>query len=274
MAGIALPTAIYAQFIEPHHLTLTRLELRVPRLPEAFDGFRIAQLSDFHYGVYTSAELVAASVRMANSLKPDLVTVTGDFITAPYEAGPPPPTDPVFSEIAQCAQILSALRASEGVVGCLGNHDAMVNPAYVQEVFIAYGMRLLRNSNMTIEREGKRLWVAGLDDALFGIPHMNMAIQGIPSGETTVLLAHEPDVADEAADLPIAVQLSGHSHGGQIRIPLITSHVLPPKARKYPYGFYRIKNLQLYTNRGIGAIEVPYRFNAPPEVTLFTLRPA
>ena len=274
MAGIALPTATYAQFVEPHHLTLTNLELHIPGLPEAFDGFRIAQLSDFHYGVYTSADLIAASVRMTNSLKADLIAITGDLITAPYEEGPPPPTDPVFSEIAQCAQILSALHAPEGVVGCLGNHDALVNPHYVQEVLTAYGMRLLRNSNTAIEREGKRLWIAGLDDALFGIPHFHMAIQGIPSGETTILLAHEPDVADETADFPIAVQLSGHSHGGQIRLPLITSHVLPPKARKYPYGFYRIRNLQLYTNRGIGTIEVPYRFNAPPEVTLFTLRPA
>jgi predicted MPP superfamily phosphohydrolase len=271
VAGIALPTAGYAQFVEPHRLSVTSLDFRIPNLPDAFDGFRVAQLSDFHYGIYTGADEIAESVALANSLHPDLIVLTGDYITAPDEEKRPPATDPVFSEIVQCARILSALHAPHGVLGCLGNHDAVVDPQYFHEVFLACGMRLLRNSSAPIERSGKRLWLAGIDDALFGKPDFSAAIRDVPPGEVAILLAHEPDVADQVARYPFAVQLSGHSHGGQVRLPLITSHYLPPLARKYPFGFYRIKNLQLYTNRGIGTIMLPYRFNAPPEVTLITL---
>jgi predicted MPP superfamily phosphohydrolase len=271
VAGIALPTAAYAQFIEPHRISLTRLELRIPRLGDAFDGFGIAQLSDFHCGPYTGASEILASVAAVNSLAPDIVVLTGDFITASYEKSV---TDRTYTDAAQCAQFLSGLHATHGVYGCYGNHDCAFNANYLDDVFSSYRMRLFRNANMVIERNGQRLWLASLDDALCGTPDFGIALKGIPAGDPIVLLAHEPDLADEAARYPIAVQLSGHSHGGQIRLPLIGSLYLPPLARKYPYGYYQVGNLHLYTNRGIGTIDLPYRFNAPPEVTLVTLRTA
>lgn len=271
-AGAAIPLAGYAQFIEPHHLTLEQVDLHIPNLPEAFDGFRIAQLSDFHYGAYTGASEISVAVNLANSLKPDLTVVTGDFITWPGEDIAVPVTHPVFTEIALCAQTLSGLSAPSGVFGCFGNHDVLVGERYITEVFDSFHIRLLANENRAIERNGKRMWIAGVDDAISGGADFVKTLRGIPSNEPVILLAHEPDVADEAAKYPVAVQLSGHSHGGQIRLPLVDTLYLPRLAEKYPYGYYRVHNMHLYTNRGIGTILLPYRFNAPPEVTLITLR--
>lgn len=270
IVGAAVPLAAYAQFIEPHRLTVTRLDLRIPNLPDAFDGFRIAQLSDFHYGVYTGRREISAAVALANSLQPDLTLVTGDFITAPAER-PILPTQRAFTDAALCAEGLSGLRAVHGVYSCLGNHDADFDSGYITEVLNALRMPVLTNSNRPIERTGKRIWLAGIDDALFGTPDFGRALARIPAGEPVVLMAHEPDLADEAAKHPIAVQLSGHSHGGQIRFPVIGPLYLPPLAKNYPFGYYRVRNMHLYTNRGIGTILLPFRFNAPPEVTLATL---
>lgn len=270
-AGAAVPLAGYSQFIEPHHLTIERLEWQIPNLPEVFDGFRIAQLSDFHYGAYTGTREISAAVTLANSLKPNLMAITGDFITAP-STQPAPVTHPVYTEVALCAQVLSGLSAPQGVLGCFGNHDVALNQRYIAEVFNSFRMKLLWNENRAIERGGKRLWIAGIDDDVFGNADFPRTLRGIPPNEPIVLLAHEPDLADEAAKYPIAAQLSGHSHGGQIRLPLVDALFLPPMAKKYPFGYYRVRNMHLYTNRGIGTILLPYRFNAPPEVTLLTLR--
>jgi hypothetical protein len=130
----------------------------------------------------------------------------------------------------------------------------------------------LKNSCVPIERDGARFWLAGIDDALEGKPDLGAAIKKIPSGEAIILLAHEPDFADEAALTPVDLQLSGHSHGGQIWIPGVGAPWLPPLARNYPRGFYKIENMLLYTNVGIGTIRAPIRINCIPEVTHITLR--
>jgi predicted MPP superfamily phosphohydrolase len=272
IAGAAVPIAGYSQFIEPHRLTIERLQFQISNLPSAFDGFRIVQLSDFHYGDYVGDADVSPAVSAANSLQPDLVALTGDFITSPAANRNAPPSDPAYSYMVSCAKLLAALQSRDGIVACMGNHDSYFNERYVDEVLAANGIKLLKNENLAIEREGKRLWVAAIDDVLFGKPDFGATMKGIPVGEPVVLLAHEPDVADETAKHPIALQLSGHSHGGQIRLPVLGCPMLPELARKYPYGYYRVGNVHVYTNRGIGTILLPYRFNAPPEVTLITLR--
>jgi predicted MPP superfamily phosphohydrolase len=125
-----------------------------------------------------------------------------------------------------------------------------------------------------IETAGARLWLSGVDDVLVGKPDLDRALQGIPRNEPVVLLAHEPDFADQAAKYPVDLQLSGHSHGGQIRLPVVGAVFLPDLARKYPWGLRKIGALTLYTNVGLGTIRIPARLNCPPEVTLFTLRAA
>jgi predicted MPP superfamily phosphohydrolase len=274
LAGAAVPVAAYAQFVEPHELTVGRLDLRIPGLPEAFDGFRIAQLSDLHYFPYTRKREIAAAVDLANSLHPDVTVLTGDFITSDDSPGAYKVTDPVYSHMGVCAELLSHLKAPHGVYACAGNHDAAIGTAYVQGALGDFGIVLLRNENRPLERDGARLWIAGIDDAVHDHPDFALAVANVPRGEIIVLLAHEPDLADVTRMYPVAVQLSGHSHGGQIRLPIIGCPYLPSLAKKYPFGYYRVGNLHLYTNRGIGEILLPYRLNAPPEVTLVTLRRA
>lgn len=272
IAGAAVPLAGYAEFVEPRHLTIGRLEAEIPNLPDAFEGFRIVQLSDFHYLPYTREHDIKAAVDLANSLRPDLTVLTGDFITSSESSRTYSILDPVYSRMAVCAALLSRLQAPHGVYACAGNHDAAIGTKYVQGSLGDVGIPLLRNENRPIERDGKRIWLAGLDDAQYDHPDFQRTIAGVPNGEALVLMAHEPDLADEASKYPIALQLSGHSHGGQIKLPVFGCLYLPALAKKYPFGYYRIGTLQLYTNRGIGEILLPYRFNAPPEITVVTLR--
>ena len=154
----------------------------------------------------------------------------------------------------------------------MGNHDAASYPEKIAEALLGYRIPVLRNSSLAIERGTDRVWVAGIDDLLRGEPDLDLTLSRIPRNETTILLAHEPDFADDAAARSVDLQLSGHSHGGQIWIPGIGAPWLPPMARKYPRGLRSIGNLKLYTNIGIGTIRAPIRINCRPEITLITLR--
>ena len=159
-----------------------------------------------------------------------------------------------------------------GKFAILGNHDAEAGSARVTGMLAEHGIPILRNQALPLERDTDRLWLIGVDDALHGEPDLGAAIRPIPNDDRRILLAHEPDFADESSLLPIDLQLSGHSHGGQIWIPGIGAPWLPPLSRKYPRGLYQVGNLTLYTNIGIGTIRAPIRINCPPEITLITLR--
>jgi predicted MPP superfamily phosphohydrolase len=267
-AGTAIPLAAYSQFIEPHHLTTERLEFAVKNLPSQFEGFRIAQLSDFHYGPFTGEAEIAAAVDVAASYHPDMLVLTGDFVTVNGRR-----LQRSYTDVVLCARILTRLKTSAGIFACLGNHDVAFDATYISEVLSGFGIITLRNASTAIERGGQRLWIAGVDDAMVGRADFQTTLSKIPASEPVVLIAHEPDLADEAARYPnLVLQLSGHSHGGQIRLPILGAPYLPPLAEKYPFGLYRVRHLNLYTNRGIGTILLPYRFNAPPEVTIVTLK--
>jgi predicted MPP superfamily phosphohydrolase len=131
---------------------------------------------------------------------------------------------------------------------------------------------VLRNQSVPIEKDGSRFWLAGVDDVLGQKADISTTLRGVPSDEATVLLAHEPDYADYVASYPVDLQLSGHTHGGQLRIPFLLPLYLPKLGRKYVWGRYQIRELALYTNRGLGTINIPARLNCPPEITLLTLR--
>ena len=154
----------------------------------------------------------------------------------------------------------------------MGNHDLDTDPAHITAVLEGRGIPVLNNRAVALERQGKRLWISGVDDVLQGRPDLELALSGIPQDEPVILLAHEPDWADHVANYPVDLQLSGHSHGGQIRFPLIGAPFLPALAEKYPWGLRRIGKLSLYTNVGIGTVRIPARLGCPPEVSLITLR--
>ena len=248
---------------------LVKVDIPLARLPRAFDGFTIAQLSDFHYEERFSAVPISKSVEMVQQLAPDLTVLTGDFVTVPVFEW-----QTFLAQAARtalpCARLLERLPGPKFAI--MGNHDA---GGYAEKVIAAledHDIPVLRNRAVPVERAGARIWLAGIDDILKGRPNLYATLAGIPPGETTILLAHEPDFADKAARLPVDLQLSGHSHGGQVWIPGIGAPWLPTLARKYPRGLYRIGQLTLYTNFGIGTIRAPIRINCPPEVSLITLR--
>ncbi len=270
-AGTLLATAGYGGFFERAHVVVRRVEIPLARLPDAFDGLTIAQLSDLHYHPHFSAGVIRKAVEIVLRSKVDLVALTGDFVTLSefrdVDAEAAKDADP-------CAELLALLHPQLGVYAVLGNHDSYTDPGYVTGALTARGIKVLQNEALPLERDGQRLWIAGVQDVLAGLADLDTTLQRIPRKEAVVLLAHEPDFADETAKHPVDLQLSGHSHGGQIRLPLLPPPGLPRLGRKYPMGLRNVGSLALYTNIGIGTIGVPIRVFAPPEVTLFTLRTA
>ena len=256
-----------AILLEPNLPRIVRRDFFLPRWPERMDGFTIALLSDFHYDPYFSAHPLHAAIPLVNDLRPDLIALTGDFVSVPHTG------DETRGALAAepCAQLLRQMRATHGLWAVMGNHDAGTDPEHVTRALEAENIRVLANQSEEIERDGGRMWLAGVKDVLIDTADLNQTLSSVPSGEAVILLAHEPDYADYAERFPIDLQLSGHSHGGQIRIPLLPPLYLPPLARKYILGEYKVGSLPLYTNAGLGTVEVPLRFNCPPEITLLTL---
>jgi uncharacterized protein len=275
-AGVAAAGAVAlgedGTLLEPNLPVLIAVEVVLARLPVAFDGFTIAQLSDFHYDVFSTIPIRAA-IEIVNNLHPDLIVLTGDFVTVPpYHRRFPSVAKRAARTAEPCADLLKQMHSRVGSVSILGNHDVDAGASIIIDTLDSHGLPVLRNRSMPIERGGSRIWLCGLDSVWEGNPDMDLALRGVPSEEMVVLLVHEPDFADEAVYYPVDLQLSGHSHGGQIWLPGIGAPWLPAFGRKYPRGLHRIGPLTLYTNMGLGTIRLPIRLNCPPEVTLFTLR--
>jgi hypothetical protein len=266
--GIGADAAIF----EPNRPRLIQLTLSLKRLPQAWDGVRIVQLSDFHYDPYFSVAPIRKAVEIVERLQPDLIVLTGDFITDTPASRKVVNKKQQNADIEACAQLLGRLRCRLGSIAILGNHDVSFGADVVIESLRARGINVLRNSSQAFELNGSRLWFAGVDDVLEGNADLEKSLHGIPQDEAVVLLAHEPDFALQSSKLGIDLQLSGHSHGGQIRIPFLGAPCLPELAHLYPKGFYQVGQTQLYTNVGLGTITLPLRFDCPPEITLITLR--
>ncbi len=272
-AGLAL----YAGEFERHWIEITRHEVALRGLPAAFDGMRIAQISDIHMDDFTEPIFLRHAIKLINREKPDAVFMTGDFVTALMaEKRIPRHFDRETAE--QCAGILTGLEC-KSLYASLGNHDHGVGAHQVTSALQSSGINVLRNTCVPIERGGSRFWLAGIEDPLAGHPKPELAIpasiRNVPN-EPVILLCHGPDYADSLLQEPpgqaIDFMLSGHSHGGQVRLPFLGALVLPPLGRKYVEGFFNLGRLQLYVNRGLGTIGLPFRFDCPPEITIFTLR--
>jgi predicted MPP superfamily phosphohydrolase len=236
------------------------IDIPIPGLPAALEGFRIVQISDIHYYPITTLELVDQAVQMANELKPDLILLTGDYVWHEVEA------------IFDLMPSLARLDAKHGVFANLGNHDLWTDVTVVTQAFEEVRMPLLVNQGIPITMGSDSLYLASLDDGWSGQPDLTAAMQNWPNGAPTVLLMHEPDLADEYSKDPrINLQLSGHSHGGQVRFPFMGAVVYPYLSWKYPIGLYNVNDMWLYTNRGLGTTNIPLRVNCAPEITELTL---
>ncbi|HEX8259478.1 MAG TPA: metallophosphoesterase [Rubrobacteraceae bacterium] len=256
---------VYVRKVEPEDVEVVPVSLVLPRLDAAFEGYRIAQISDIHADGWMTPGRVLSLVNLVNAEAPDLVTITGDFAT--YSR---------FRFLIRHASRLIAplrrLQATDGVVAVLGNHDHKTDARTVRRVLAASGVIELHNAVLTLRRGGESLYLCGVDDLKEGTPRLDRALEGLSEEGAAVLLAHEPDFADEsAATGRFDLQLSGHSHGGQVGVPLLRYPFLPKLSRQYPTGLYRVGDMFLYTNRGLGA-HPRFRFNCRPEITVFTLR--
>lgn len=257
LAGNWSKVANYA-LAEANSLSLERVEISLERLPKRLDGFKIVHLSDTHHSPFTSLEHIARAVKIANRLKPDIFILTGDYVSHEDRY------------IAPVAEVLGTLRSKYGTYACLGNHDHWTNAELVTHLFRGEGIKMLVNEGLRLEAAGGSFWIGGIDDHMAGTPNLRSALRGSFPDEMRLLLAHNPLVFRQAVRSGIDLVLSGHTHGGQVKIRDEEKRILP--RRKLSSGLHRRKNTQIYITRGIGTVVLPVRYNCPPEISLLELR--
>jgi uncharacterized protein len=266
---IAAGMTLYAGEIARHELEIVNRTIPIANLPDSFHGYRIVQLSDIHLDEFTEPFFLERVVRKVNALDPDLVLLTGDFVTRgslTFVAG--------NHAAHRCAEVIATLTAPLRYA-ILGNHDVTVSAPMVIHALASRGTPVLVNRHIAIEKNGSRLWLCGLEDPGTSHPDLDLTIPAKPEAPV-ILLSHEPDYADTVTAHPrgqfVDLMLAGHSHGGQVRLPFLGPLILPPMGEKYPEGFYRFNRMQLYVNRGLGTVGLPFRLNCPPEITVLTLQ--
>jgi len=240
---------------------VTDQRIWLDHLPARFRGFRIVQLSDIHHSLFFPLDRVAGVVELSNRLKPDLVALTGDFVTYSRDL------------IEPVAEVLGALEAQAGVVAVLGNHDFRVGAEVVERALRRRRIEVLRNRHIVLREGGDTLHVAGVDDYRYGAD-MEVSLRGIPAKAPTVLLAHNPRLVTLAACYGVSLVLSGHTHGGQVNMPLLgTVYGRSPENMRFKMGWDRFGSTQIYVSRGIGTVILPWRLRCPAEVPRLELEP-
>jgi len=244
-------------------LEINELDLFLPNLPKQLGELKVVQMSDVHLGTWIDYERLSHAVNLANSYQPDIVAITGDFVTHSPEK---------YRD--DLVKAFSRLKPRYKSLAVLGNHDHWTDADVIRDILSQAGVSDLSNQVYTLERQGERLHFAGIDDFQVGADRLDVVMGLLPVDGCAILLAHEPDFADiSAAYRRFDLQLSGHSHGGQVVLPLLGAPILPRHGRRYIAGLHKINGMYLYTNRGLGTAEIQIRINCPPEITVFTLHP-
>jgi uncharacterized protein len=251
--------SIYVHKIEPNWLEVTQIDLNLPKLDRAFNGYRIVQITDLHAGDGIDRAQLERVVDAVNAQNPDLVVITGDHVSR------------LPRQHVELLDTLAKLHPRDRTISILGNHDVYNDPTPIRTAIQQAGITLLENTIYTVKRDAAELHIAGVGDVFAKQDRLDRVLAQLPSTGAAIMLAHEPDFADEtAATGRFGLQLSGHSHGGQIRIPFYGGYV-PTLAEKYPLGRYQVGKMIHYTNRGIGMIKIYARFNCRPEISVFNL---
>jgi predicted MPP superfamily phosphohydrolase len=259
--ALAAGGLLYTTKFEPGWLEISTIAVKLPRLHPVFDNYRIVQISDIHMGTWIDRRRLAEVVKSVNRLYPDLIVITGDFVT-----------DLNHNIVADLYSCLSNLRSKDGIFAVLGNHDYWSNPTTIRQILEISGIIDLPNNVYSFKRCDKFLHIAGVDDYWENKAQLSDVIGKFRENEAAILLAHEPDFAEISSKTNrFDLQLSGHTHGGQVIIPKFGPIVLPKYGRKYPAGLFQIDNMLLYTNRGLGTGHPKIRFNCRPEIALLKL---
>jgi predicted MPP superfamily phosphohydrolase len=262
-AGATAAAAAWAGWIEPRRLVTVHRTLHPPRWPPALDGLRLGILADLHGGApYAGLASIARAVERLNAERPDAILLLGDFVDAhPLWGGRLPP-ELVAHEVA-------ALQAPLGIYAVLGNHDWQAAGDRMWTALERAGVPVLENRAVELTES---LHVAGLADLRCRRPDLPSALAGIPPDAPVILLSHDPDVFPYVPER-VALTLSGHTHGGQIAIPLLRRLAIPSRhGERYARGHVVEEGRHLYVSSGFGTSGVPLRFLAPPEVVVLELR--
>lgn len=263
-ATVAASAILYrARHTSPYYPRLESLDLEVADRLALARPFRIGFVTDTHVGPFIRASDVDRAMTLLLASSPDLLLLGGDYICESPRYAP------------EAAAVLGAHAAATpyGAVAVLGNHDYSCDAPRLTSFFEQQGIRVLRNEAARIETPSGDLWIAGIDDAILGAPEVSRAFADVPPDAAAIALWHEPDWAAETARHNPILQLSGHSHGGQVRLPFLGNIAAPSGGRRYVYGLNHAAGMPIYTSRGVGAYRPPIRFRCPPEVTLITLEP-
>jgi predicted MPP superfamily phosphohydrolase len=252
-AGAALETS--GRWHSGDRFTVNDERIWLDPLPSAFHGLRIVQISDIHHGLFLPKEWLSEAVRQANRLNPDVIALTGDFVTYSRR------------NIGPAAELLGRLRARYGVYAVLGNHDFRVDADAITLALRRQRIDVLRNRHVTLWFGGDSVYLAGVDDYGYGAD-LRRAMRGVPREAATILLAHNPRVIHLASRHNVSLVLSGHTHGGQVNLPLLgTVYGRSPERLRYKIGWDKMGPTQIYVSRGIGTIVLPWRLRCPAEIT-------
>jgi predicted MPP superfamily phosphohydrolase len=250
---------------EAQALRVTRQSIAVPRLPAAFSGITVALLADPHHGPFNGLSFIQSAVDRVNALKPDLIALAGDYVQQSASG---------VRYIEPCLEALGRLRAPLGVFAVPGNHDHWGGAVATRRAMRKYGLEDVTNSGVWIERDYVRLRIGGVDDLWNGKQNLSAALGDCGPDETALLLSHNPDYAETIADPRVGLVLSGHMHGGQMRVPGLDVCRIPSRyGLKYLRGLVRAPHTQVFVSTGLGCVTLPLRIGARPEVNLLTLVP-
>jgi predicted MPP superfamily phosphohydrolase len=242
---------------EANTLSVEDIKIYLKRLPKEFDGFRIVQLSDIHHSPFTNLEHISRAVEIANDLAPDMFVLTGDFVSHETEY------------IAPMAEEMGKLVSEFGTYACLGNHDHWTDAGLVTDLLRAASVKVLINEGFRFHARNASFWLAGVDDLMVGKTDVGAALNGSFESEMKLLLAHNPAIIRRAARYNVDLLLSGHTHGGQVKIRDEEKKILK---RRMTSGLHYRKETQIYITRGIGTVVVPFRYGCPPEISSIELR--
>lgn len=247
---------------DPRQFEIVPVSIAIPNLDPIFQNYRIAQISDIHLGQWITIERLKGVMDLVNQQKPDLVAITGDFVSYIFDS---------FAD--DLAAMLRRLCPRDATVGILGNHDHWVGAEGIRAVMKQSSVKDLSNDVFTLTRGGADLHIAGVDSIMANQDRLDLVMKKMPPAGPAILLAHEPDFADISAKTGrFSLQLSGHSHGGQLVIPKLGTPIRGYHFWKYPLGKYKVRDMVQYTNRGLGTNLFWSRINCPPEITVFNLK--
>lgn len=251
----------YARLVEPYNYWVSETDVFIRNLPERFENFRITQLTDIHHSRILGLDEVRRVVALAQQTKPDMFVLTGDYTTS-YRRF-----------IEPCAEALAPLNAPEGVWAVLGNHDHYTDPELTTRALQSRKIAVLNNAHTTLQRGPDALQLSGIDDWTWNAVDWTRAFDGLKSTTPTILLSHQPTVLDFEQTQTVSLILSGHTHGGQIRLPFLGAPARYATADlKYDRGLFRRGETQLYVSSGTGVIGLPVRLGVRPEIAVLRLK--